>query len=65
MIPYLKALLFDEGAFLGAIRTLLVVVGAGGVTETIPWPAGWEWVGLVLMGAGSFMRSSAKPEPPK
>jgi len=65
MLPYVKSLLFDEGAFLGGLRTTFVVAGLGLESGQFPTPE-WlpAWAGLVLVGGGMMMRSSIKKQQP-
>jgi hypothetical protein len=60
MIPYLKLLLFDKGAFVGFVRSGLTVLGLGIMSGYVPFPAGWEFLGLVSAGAAQLMRSSVQ-----
>lgn len=64
MIPYLKSVFMDEGAFLGFLRAVLMAVGLGIESGQFPLPAGIPpWLGLVACGAAMMMRSSVKAPP--
>ena len=58
MVPYLKSILFDRGAFLGAVRALMMGLGLMAESGRLSLPPGWEWLGLVIFVAGAMMRSS-------
>lgn len=59
MWPYFKRLIWDEGAFIGLIRTVLMVVGLGIESGQVPLPESIpSWIGLAGCGAAMLMRSS-------
>ena len=64
MWPFLKALVLDEGRFLGTIRALVVIVG-GVLTQTPALVTDFglpAWIGPVVIGAGVFLRSGASAQ---
>ena len=61
MIPYLKRLFMDEGAFAAAFRAGLAVFGLAAETGKLGLPASMEWVGLLAIAGAMFMRSSVAP----
>ena len=61
MIPYLKRLFMDEGAFTGAARAVIMVLGLAVETGKMGLPESMEWMGLVAIAAAMFMRSSVTP----
>lgn len=65
MIPWIRNLLFDETAFVRAVRALVFIFGAAlhngvvpGMNGTVAW-----WVGPVVSGAALFLSSADKTPP--
>ena len=66
MIPWLKQFLFDQTAFTGLVRALFTVLGLLTATGKLPAEVAGlvpDWVGLVLVGLGSFIRAGEKNRP--
>lgn len=60
MIEWFRRLLFDETAFIGLVRAVLMTGGA--IVATDPEAFGAllpGWAGAVLMGSAAFIRSSS------
>lgn len=65
MIPWLRGLLFDETAFVRAVRVLVFVLGAAlhnGVIPGMNGAAAW-WLGPLVSGAALFLSAADKTPP--
>ena len=61
MIPYLKAIFMEEGAFIGAMRAFFMVGGIAAETGKLGLPEEYEFIGIFFIAAGMMMRSSVPP----
>lgn len=64
MLTYVRRLLFDEGAFIGFVRAVLMTLGLAVESGKFPWPVEWQWVGLLAVGASMMMRSTVPAKDP-
>lgn len=60
MISWMKKFLFDETAFVGAVRALVLMAGGGILTYPDAFPLLPKWAGIACMGAAGFIRAGEK-----
>lgn len=58
MLNWFKRFLFDETAFVGFVRAVLLAVGTAVVSGELPIGGLPQWVGIALIATGGFVRSS-------
>ena len=60
MIPWFRRLFTDETAFIRAVRMLLLGLGTAWAGGYLPIPPKFQWVGIVIAGAGGFLPAGEK-----
>jgi len=64
MWPFLTSLVLDKGVFLSTVRAVVMALGGAVVYDpTIATQYNLPgWIGVALIGAGGFVRSSASAQ---